>query len=112
MRYKILIVDDDVLCLMSLKLLLEQSGYAVETAESGEAAEKLVKASPEGFSLVLLDYQMGSKDGAATVRDLLSVCPNMYVLIYSGDSSREAVKKTWEAGAAGFIEKGGSAIEL
>lgn len=112
MRYRILVVDDDSLVLSSTRLLLEQKGYEVETASSGEAALKLLKANPESYSLVLLDYQMKSKNGAETAKECLTVCRNIYVLIHSGDMSREAMKRTWEAGAVSFIEKGCSCQEL
>lgn len=105
-------VDDDPLAVATVQCLLEEQGYQVDTASSSEDAVKLVAAQPRHYALVILDYRLGGTEGSLTVKALLARSPELFILIYSGDSSREAVSSTWKAGAIGFFEKGGSADSL
>jgi len=105
MFYKVLVADDEVVSLESTRSLLESRGFRVETALSGEEALEKLKASPSQYALVILDYRMSGMNGAATSRALLSLNPNIYVLIHSWDESSDVVKSSWEAGAHRFIEK-------
>jgi DNA-binding NtrC family response regulator len=112
MRFPILVADDDSLVLRSTELLLQQNGFVFESATSGDEAIQLVTEKPDYFAVALIDYRMDGKSGSETVSALLAACPKLYILIYSGDDSREAIQSTWQAGAVGFIEKGSSAQRL
>ncbi len=112
MSYKILLVDDDPLILESSKYLLTTNGFQVDTALDGQKAIQKVSQNPHTYALVVLDYRMKGLDGSATVVKLRELSPELFILIYSGDSSRDAITSTWKAGAVGFLEKGNSAKEL
>lgn len=103
---RLLLVDDDPLSLSSTQMLLENHGYRVDIASKGDTALDLMKIHGEEYSLVLLDYRLEHERGESVVRQLLERAPNLYILIYSGDTTREAVKESWKAGAVGFLEKG------
>ena len=68
MSKKILIVDDDALMRRSLAFNLEQSGYQVNTAGSGEDALKLAMLEPP--DLVLLDIGLPGMDGLESLNEL------------------------------------------
>jgi signal transduction histidine kinase len=57
----ILIVDDKAENLISLRIFLEQSGFTVDEASSGE--EALKKILKTVYSLIILDVQMPDMDG-------------------------------------------------
>ncbi|MCP4571427.1 MAG: response regulator [bacterium] len=57
---KILVIDDDIDLVEIIRLTLENVGYAVIDAQSGERG--LEKARGEGPDLILLDVMMGSVD--------------------------------------------------
>ena len=63
---QVLVVDDEPGTLRVLGAVLEDEGYAVETASSGRAALERIEASPR--DLVLLDFLMPQLDGADTLR--------------------------------------------
>ena len=42
MSYKILVVDDEPSIVVPLKFLMEQNGYTVRVAETGEAAVRVI----------------------------------------------------------------------
>ncbi len=105
MKHRLLIIDDDTLMLDSTKEFLERHGYLVDTAQSGDQALSLLQTNPLQYSLVITDYRMKGQDGAATVSALTALNPDLYVLVLSGDSSRDAIKLTTRSGARGFIDK-------
>lgn len=105
MKYKILVVDDLEVNLISTRLLLEKWGYEVDTAQSGDEALKKITRADEEYAIVLLDYRMPSKDGAAVAREIRAVNDEAIILIFSEDDSREALKDTWAAGAVGYLDK-------
>lgn len=60
----ILVVEDDEVNLMSLKMLLEKSGYCVNTATNGrEALSQIIK---NDFDAILMDIQMPVLNGIET----------------------------------------------
>lgn len=104
-KYKILVTDDDPLVVEATERLLQSAGYVVGTASGGNEAIELVRANPTGYALVLLDYRLQDRDASSTIQALREVAPELFILIYSGDPSRDAVQSTWQAGAVGFVEK-------
>ncbi len=105
MQYKILVVDDLKCNRDTTQLLLERRGYGVDTAESGDEALKKITNTDQEYAVILLDYRMPEKDGAAVAREIRQVNDEAIILIFSADDSREALKESWMAGAVGFIEK-------
>ena len=68
MKPKILVVDDEVSILESLRGILQDEGYLVSTATSGEQAlEEIFKDLPD---LVLLDIWMPGMDGLTVLGEL------------------------------------------
>jgi DNA-binding NtrC family response regulator len=59
-----------------------------------------------------LDYHLKEENGSSAAKTLLSMKPELYILVYSGDDSRETLKNTWQSGAVGFVEKGASTEEF
>lgn len=61
MKRRVLIVDDEPNIVLSLKFLINQQGYEVRTAGSGEEALKAL--AEERPDLILLDVMMPKPDG-------------------------------------------------
>ena len=66
-RKKILVVDDEETICEALKFNLEQKGYDVDVAHSGE---DVLVLSPENYSLILLDVMMEGVSGLQVARIL------------------------------------------
>ena len=86
---KILVVDDEFLLLMMVTDVLEDLGYDLVTANSGDAALQLIHAG-EQFDLLLTDVMMpGGPSGfelAARTRKLYPNMPIVYLSGYTGFS--------------------------
>ncbi len=103
MKHKILIVDDEMSILNSLRGILEDEGYGVEIATSGEKAlEELRRDPPE---LILLDVWMPGMDGLSTLKEIKRLSPSVPVIIISGHGNIETAVKATRMGALDFVEK-------
>lgn len=65
---KILVVDDSSVDLMNLKHIVEEAGYQVVTASSGQDA--IDKASAEHPDLIFMDVVMQQMDGYQACREI------------------------------------------
>jgi CheY-like chemotaxis protein len=63
---RILLVDDNPHGLVARKMILQEQGYGVETALSGEEAWEIFRKTP--FDVVVTDYRMGAMDGVELIR--------------------------------------------
>jgi len=80
--YKILLVDDDALILQSISSALEQEGYNVASADSGEKAIELIEKT--NFDLVLTDLVMDTVDGMGVLKKAKENNPESMVIILTG----------------------------
>lgn len=100
----ILIVDDEPGIRESLRGVLEDEGFAVETAATGEACLKLVGG--KNFACILLDIWLGKGiDGLETLKRLREEGNDSAVVMISGHGNIETAVKSTKLGAFDFIEK-------
>jgi DNA-binding NtrC family response regulator len=99
----ILIVDDEAGVRASLAAVLRDEGYAVTTADSGEAClAQVAQVSPD---VILLDIWLPGMDGLATLERLRERRVDSQVIMISGHASVEAAVRATKLGAFDFIEK-------
>jgi CheY-like chemotaxis protein len=78
----ILLVDDNKLGLAARKALLEEQGYRVTTAASGEAALELFRAG--SFDLVVTDFRMPGMNGIELIQHIRAERPGVPIILISG----------------------------
>ena len=79
----ILIVDDEPMIRRFVRLLLEQSGFAVLDAGDGNEALSLFQAHRDAISLVLTDVLMPDMNGPTLVEHIRRMNPGVAVLFIS-----------------------------
>lgn len=85
----ILVVDDEPMIRSMVCGLLEDAGYDVTEAESGDAADALMRDG-EQFDLLLTDIRMpGLLDGVELIRRTLARYPGMKTIAMSGFAGME-----------------------
>jgi CheY-like chemotaxis protein len=78
----ILLVDDNPHGLLARKVLLQELGYSIETADSCEQALDLV--SKHRFDLVVTDYRMPNMNGTELIERIRSSEPATLFIVLSG----------------------------
>ncbi len=81
-KYSILLVDDDPLVTAGTGSDLEEEGYEVTTADSGERAIELLNQS--SFDLVITDLVMEAVNGIDVLKKSKEINPEMRVIILTG----------------------------
>ncbi len=104
MQNTILIVDDERGIRDTLRAVLLDEGFEVETAVSGEECLEIVKS--RDFSCILLDIWLGDGiDGLDTLQKLKEAQCNAAVVMISGHGNIETAVRSTKLGAFDFIEK-------
>jgi CheY-like chemotaxis protein len=104
-RPALLVVDDDEVMRDILKPVLISLGYDVVLVGSGDQAlRELTQMQPDAL---LLDIRLQDCDGVTLTRQLKSRphLAHIPVILMSGDSRRERLMSSIEAGAVDFIAK-------
>jgi DNA-binding NtrC family response regulator len=102
-RNRVLVVDDEKNQREIYTLILEDDGYQVTTAQSGEHALRLAREND--FDLVLTDYKMTGMDGLTLLGELLQTDPSIIVVMMTAHQSVESVKEALRGGAFDYLEK-------
>jgi len=103
MSNSILIVDDERGIRETLRGVLEDEGFDVETVESGEACLKSVETN--NYGCILLDVWLPEIDGLETLKRLRDAGNNAAVVMISGHGNIETAVNATKLGAFDFIEK-------
>ena len=81
---RLLVVDDLDLVLEFAANFLKQAGYQVYTANSAEAALKILSQQKFPFDLVFTDYSMPGKNGWQLIQEVATRWPLTKCLLASG----------------------------
>lgn len=100
---RILIIDDEARIRSSLKGLLKDEGYLVESGDSGEGGMEMLQE--EMFDVVVLDVVLPGMDGLETLERIRKLAPSTKVLMMSGHSDLSTAVKATKMGAYNFFEK-------
>jgi PAS domain S-box-containing protein len=108
----VLVVDDEFSIREIMKQTLEAFGYRVIIASDGAEAVALFAMETEKISLVITDMMMPVMDGAAAIRALIALAPDLRLIAASGIESGQNVDKAASAGVTDFLVKPFNAEKL
>jgi len=101
----ILLIDDEEMIIKVGQELLQELGYKVIAARSGEEAIRLYLKNADKIDLVVMDMIMPGMGGGETFDNLKAINPDIKVLLSSGYSINGQASKILERGCDGFIQK-------
>ena len=106
---KILVVEDNDMNMQLVEFLLEEGGYELVKATSGEEALALTRDAPNGAApdLILMDIHLPGMDGLSVVRAMKADArtARIPILALTAHAMRGDRDRFLEAGCDGYISK-------
>jgi DNA-binding NarL/FixJ family response regulator/anti-sigma regulatory factor (Ser/Thr protein kinase) len=100
-----LLVEDNMVNMEIATMLLEQSGFLIETAENGEIALEMTAASEPGYyDVILMDIQMPVMDGIEATKYIVEHDMGKVLILTTFDDD-DLVQKALRNGAKGYLIK-------
>jgi DNA-binding response OmpR family regulator len=107
---RILLIEDETRLADAVKLGLGEEGFAVETAESAEAAEPIIASG--ALNLIVLDLQLPGKGGLDLLREMRAAGNQTPVLILTARGSLEERVAGLDVGGDDYLTKPFAFAEL
>ena len=102
-HHSILLVDDDVIITTAIGANLEEEGYEVTTANSGEEAIKLLHDG--SFDLVITDLMMTPMDGIEVLKETKKIDPDIMVIVLTGFGDMTSAIRALQLNADDYMLK-------
>ncbi len=110
---KILVVDDHALVREGLRQVLKGLGEGIDVLQAASCGQALEQLNSEpDLDLILLDYHLPDCQGLDAMVALGQRHPEVPVIVMSGIASAQNVRRSLDAGAAGFVSKSSLCEEL
>src|SRR2546425_10528867 len=103
MAETILIVEDDPHVLLSYEEILKSTGYAVVKAESGEAAERILRTS--SIDVVITDLKMPKMGGLEVLGIARNVDPQAIGILITAYPTVDPALEATKSGGCDYLVK-------
>jgi len=108
----VLVCEDHELVREGLKRVLLEGGIARRVGEAATAAEAMTQARRERWDVVILDINLGGRNGVEVLKDLKAEFPALPVLMLSSYPEEQFAVRALRAGASGYLNKNQAAKVL
>jgi DNA-binding response OmpR family regulator len=103
MKRKILIAEDDKAIIDVVKIILENEGYDVLTANQGQTVHEMIKQhTPD---MVILDIWLFGEDGGHIAKEIKTGSSSKHIPLVLMSANNETEKITKSVGADDFLLK-------
>jgi len=109
---RILLVDDHAVVRQGLKQILEGAVAGAELGEAASAEEAVRMAQAQDWDAVILDISLPGKSGLEALKELRRARPRLPVLVLSMYPEEQFGVRALRAGAAGYLAKQSTAVDL
>lgn len=110
--YRVVLAEDHTLVRAGIRSLLENIPGVVVCGEAGDGQTVLQLIEKEPPELVIMDIAMPGMSGLQAAEKISELYPSVKVLILSMYNNEEFVLKALKTGAAGYLLKEASTMEL
>jgi CheY-like chemotaxis protein len=97
--FRILIAEDNLVCLMGVTSILRRSFQNVVCESATKGEEALQKAAETFYDIIVMDYYLGDDNGAEVAKSILEK-QKIHIIGYTSNSEEEKIRK--ECLAAGM----------
>ncbi len=102
---KILVVDDDAVDRMAVKLSLANTGIQIQVAEASSYSEAMQKLQQQQFDCVFLDYLLPDGDGLKLVQEVSTLEISVPMIVLTGQGDEAIAVQLMKAGASDYLAK-------
>ena len=105
---RILIVEDQPICRLGIRMTLTNSGIShkvLEEAETVSQALDFLEQNGHDIDLILLDYMLPDGTGMDVIEAVRRLHLNSKIVILSGEAGGAIVKQLMDAGVNGYMDK-------
>jgi CheY-like chemotaxis protein len=104
---RILVVEDNEMNMQLVEYLLEEGGYEIVKASSGEEALAVTTDNTDTLDLILMDIHLPGMDGLSVVRQMKENVgtARIPILALTAHAMRGDKDRFLEAGCDGYISK-------
>ncbi len=102
-KFRILVVDDELIVRDSLSEWLDDAGFTADMAGSGQ--EALTMLAEESYHLMLLDIKMPGMDGTEVLRKAKEDFPDISVVMMTAYATVETAVEAMKTGALDYLMK-------
>lgn len=99
----ILVVDDEAIVRDSIKDWLQETGYQVATAGTGE--EALAMIEKHDFSVLILDVRLPGKSGITVLREAKASKPDIKAIMITAYPTKEIAAESKSLGVIDYLVK-------
>lgn len=102
-KARVLLVDDEALIRMGMRVMLQDIGYDVvgEAADGQEAIQKVAALDPD---VVIMDIKMPGVDGLEATRRIMATHP-VPIIVLTAYNQRSLVEEAADAGVLAYLMK-------
>src|SRR5438046_5041868 len=109
-QLKVLVVDDELSVVVTIKAILQLDGYDVATTTSGVQAREMVRDTE--YDLVLTDLRLEDGDGLDVLKAVRERHPETITIMLTGYASLESAAQAIRAGGYDSVDQPSQAEEL
>lgn len=107
-----MLVDDHPMVREGLRGMLEAEADFTVSGEAGSGTEALALAATVRPDVVLMDLRMPGGDGVEATERILAILPETRIIVVTTYETESDILRAVEAGAAGYLLKDASRVEL
>lgn len=109
---RILVVDDDPVIRIGLRMLIHQPPAFLVVGEAGSGDAAIRAMGSDTVDVVLMDLQMPGANGIQATAEISRRWPSVKVLVMTAFATLDAIVPALRAGASGYLLKGATRAEL
>ena len=109
---RVLLVDDDDIVRVALAISLARQDLVKTVGSVATGEEAILAADRLRPDLIILDLGLPGLSGMDTMRSIIKSLPQVRIVVLSATQSPEQIRQAFDAGAAGYVLKQSSGIDL